>query len=97
MAIVYIFAIVIGLPIVLGLGFEVYKRHMAFKERQLELMADRTAEKAAQYAAQVERLEERMRVMERIATDRGVNVAQQIENLRDEPVPAQAKPEKELN
>jgi len=97
MAIVYIFAIVIGLPIVLGLGFEVYKRHMAFKERQLELMADRTAEKAAQYAAQVERLEERMRVMERIITDRGVNVAQQIESLRDEPALRLAKPDEEIH
>lgn len=97
MVMISIFAIVFGLPIVLGLGFEVYKRHMAFKERQLELMADRTAEKAAQYAAQVERLEERMRVMERIATDSGVNVAQQIESLRDEPALRQITPQEELN
>jgi hypothetical protein len=97
MAIVYIFAIVIGLPIVLGLAFEVYKRQMTFKERQLELTADRTAEKAAQYAAQVERLEERMRVIERITTDSGVAVAQQIESLRDKPSVRLAKPEEELN
>lgn len=97
MGFVWIVAIVIGLPIVLGLGLEAYKRHIAFKERQLELMADRTAERAAQYAAQVERLEERMRVLERIATDQGVNVAQQIESLRDEPSPRLAKPEEELN
>jgi hypothetical protein len=96
-AIVYIVAIIIGLPTVLGIGFEVYKRHMAFKERQLELLADRTAEKAAQYAAQVERLEERMRVIERITTDSGVNIAHQIENLRDEPAPRLAKTEEELN
>jgi len=76
---------------------ESFKRYLAFKERRLELMADKTAEKAAQYAAHVERLEERMRVLERIATDKGVNLADQIEGLRDEPAPALAGPTKELN
>jgi hypothetical protein len=72
---------VIGVLIVLG---TVFKRYMSYKERQLELTADKTAEKAAQYAAHVEKLEERMRVLERIATDKGVDVAAQIESLRDE-------------
>ena len=48
----------IAILIVLGEGF---KRFIAFREKRLELMADKTAEKAAQYAAQVERLEARMR------------------------------------
>ena len=39
---------------------------------------------AAQYAAQTERLEARVRVLERIATDRGADVAAQIEQLRDD-------------
>lgn len=72
---------VIGVLIVIG---TVFKRFMSYKERQLELTADKTAEKAAQYAAHVEKLEERMRVLERIATDKGVDVAAQIENLRDQ-------------
>ena len=97
LTVMMIVAIAVGLPVALVSGAEMFKRHVAYKERQLELMADRTAEKAAQYAAQVERLEERMRVMERIATDSGVNVAQQIESLRDEPATHLAKPEKELN
>jgi len=94
---IIVVAVAVGLPLSLISVVEVYKRHVSFKERQLELMADRNAETAAQYAAQVERLEERMRVMERIATDSGVNVAQQIESLRDEPAPALADAEKELN
>jgi hypothetical protein len=57
------------------------------KERQLELEADKVAEKAAQYAAQTERLEQRMRVLERIVTDRGMDVADQIDKLRDDPSP----------
>ena len=50
-------------------------------------MADKTAqlsaEKAAQYAAHNQQLEERVRVLERIVTDRGYDIAAQIEALRD--------------
>lgn len=49
---------------------------------QMELQA--TAEKAAQYAASNKELEERVRVLERIVTDGGYNVATQIEALRDQ-------------
>ncbi|MEL6486511.1 MAG: hypothetical protein AAFQ13_05130 [Pseudomonadota bacterium] len=50
---------------------------------QVTTTADATAEKAAQYAAQVQRLEDRVQVLERIVTDRGYDVATQIEALRD--------------
>ena len=62
----------------------VIQRLLALKERKMELMADRTAEKAAQYASHVEQLEARVRVLERIATDKGADLAQQIEGLRAE-------------
>lgn len=91
-----ILLIVVGLPVTLAMIAEVIKRHIAYKERKLELMADKTAEKAAQYAAHVERLEQRMRVLERIATDKGVDVARQIENLREEPAFV-TLPNEELN
>ena len=50
---------------------------------EIENAATGTAEKAAQYAAQITRLEDRVQVLERIVTDRGYNVAAQIEALRD--------------
>ena len=50
---------------------------------QSKTTADATAEKAAQYAAQVQKLEDRVQVLERIVTDRGYDVATQIEALRD--------------
>lgn len=53
------------------------------QERKMELQAQMTAEKAAQYAAHTEQLEQRVRVLERIATDRGVDLALEIENLRE--------------
>ena len=59
---------------------------LKLKERQLELEAKMVAEKAAQYAAHTERLEQRVQVLERIVTDKGVDLADQIERLRDERV-----------
>ena len=83
---VWFFVIVVGLPVVLGIGSDVFQRWLKFKERQLELTSAQTAEKAAQYAAQTERLEQRVRVLERIVTDKGIVVADEIEKLRDEPL-----------
>jgi hypothetical protein len=81
-----IVAIVVAVPTVFLFAHSVIKRVIEYKQRQAELLADNTAEKAAQYASHVERLEQRMRVLERIATDKGVSLADQIEDLRDEKV-----------
>lgn len=59
------------------------KPWLRLKERQLEVEAKMVAEKAAQYAAQVECIEQRLRVLEQIATDPGTETAAQIEALRD--------------
>eukprot|EP01037_Dinobryon_pediforme_P003698 gene3698-3745_t len=49
-------------------------------------------EKAGHFAAQTSQLEERVRVLERIITDRGTSLAQEIEALRaDEGTTAQPK------
>ena len=80
------FFIVVGIPVILGIGGDMYKRHLKFKEKQLTLLSNETAEKAAQYAAHTERLEARVRVLERIVTDRGIEVAEEIERLRDAPL-----------
>ena len=58
----------------------IWTRHRQ-KIAELELHA--TAEKAAQYATQNTQLEDRMRVLERIVTDKGYDIATQIEALRD--------------
>ena len=67
-------------------GAGILKTWIKFKERQLELMSAQAAEKAAQYAAKTERLEQRMAVLERIITDRSANLADEIERLRDQPL-----------
>ncbi len=77
--------IVIGLPVILGIGSDMLKRWMKHKEKMADVMMQATAEKAAQYATQTERLEERVRVLERIVTDKGVALADEIEALRTIP------------
>jgi nucleoside-triphosphatase THEP1 len=62
----------------------VMKKYLSIKERQIEAVTSQSAEKAAQYAAHTERLEQRVRVLERIVTDKGVVVADEIERLRDD-------------
>jgi hypothetical protein len=78
------FAIVVGIPVVLGVAGDVIKRWIKLKERQLDHAAVLAADKAVAQAAQIEKLEQRMRVLERIATDSGTDVAAQIEMLRDD-------------
>jgi hypothetical protein len=79
------FMIVVGIPVIMGVGGEVFSRWLKHKEKLSEALTAQTAEKAAQYAAQVERLEQRVRVLERIVTDKGLTVADEIEALRDTP------------
>lgn len=59
-----------------------FKSWIKLKERQLEATGNLTAEKTAQYAAHTERLEQRVRVLERIVTDRGLALTEEIESLR---------------
>jgi hypothetical protein len=79
-----ILGICCGLAAIIGGVF--VKPWMELQRRKLELEAQMVAEKAAQYASQVERLEQRVRVLERIVTDRGIDVADEIEKLRDAPL-----------
>ena len=60
--------------------FAIWTKH---QRRLAELQVETTAEKTAQYAVQNRELEERVRVLERIVTDKGYDVALQIDALRD--------------
>lgn len=81
----WFFMIVVGIPVIFGTLGDAYKRKLKLRERELELLGTQTAEKAAQYAAHTERLEQRVRVLEQIVTDQGLHTAAQIEALRDPP------------
>lgn len=78
--------IIVGLPVILIFGRGTIRRLLEHREKRMELEARMTAEKAAQYAAHTDRLEQRVRVLERIVTDKGIDVADEIERLRDQPL-----------
>jgi hypothetical protein len=86
MNVLWIPVLVLMIPIVAIVGSVVVRPWFALQQRRLELGAEKTAEKAAQYAAHTERLEQRMRVLERIVTDKGLDLTEEIERLRDDRV-----------
>ena len=78
------FLIVIGIPILAGVGSKMFRDWLQHKRELAAALNSQTAEKSAQYAAHTERLEQRVRVLERIVTDKGIAVADEIERLRDD-------------
>ena len=82
--------IVVGIPVMLGIGADMFKRWIKLKEKELDRAAHLATDKAAAQVAQIERLEQRVRVLERIATDHGGALAAEIESL-PHPLPATAR------
>lgn len=66
-----------------AIGIAPFKMWLNVKQKQIESQSNLAAEKSAQYAQHVERIEQRLRVLEQIVTDKGVETASQIEALRD--------------
>jgi hypothetical protein len=80
------FLIIVGLPVLCLFATIMFKHWLKYKETATAALNQQTAERAAQYAAKVERLEQRMAVMERILTDRSTQLGDEIERLRDTPI-----------
>ena len=73
-----------GLLGIIGIFTETYKRRLAHKERIAELRAGAgQPASSTEHAQLVEKLEHRIRVLERIATDKTTTLAAQIEDLRE--------------
>ena len=76
-----IVAIIFGCTIPMVAIWAKHKEKVA--QMQISTTAEHTTERAAQYASQVQRLEDRVQVLERIVTDGKQDLALQIESLRD--------------
>jgi hypothetical protein len=75
-----------------AIGIAPFRIWMRVKEKQIDAQTSLAAEKSAQYAQHMERVEARLRVLEQIVTDGGVQTAAQIEALRDQArIPVQEK------
>ena len=72
---------------ILAMVWTGFRRWLQHKEKMGQLVAEQTAERAAQYGAHMERIEARLKVVEQIVTDGGVALAAQIEALRSNPLP----------
>ncbi|WP_238401737.1 phage shock protein B [Altererythrobacter sp. C41] len=70
-------------PFLMVLGIVWIVKHSKLEEKRIAATASQTAEQAAQYSSRVAELEQRVQVLERIVTDRGYDIATQIEALRD--------------
>ena len=78
-------AMVFAIPITAILS-NVACKWIKLKEKQIDALSAESAEKAAQYAAKTERLEQRVAVLERIITDKSMGLAEEIDRLRDAPL-----------
>lgn len=76
-------ALVIGLIAGAGIWFSAYERRLTNRERELELRAKLAESGASQGPDELAKLEQRLRVLERIATDKSSTLANQIEDLRE--------------
>jgi len=71
-------------PFVMVLGIVWIGSQKKLEEKRIAATAQMSSEKAAQYAAHTAELEQRVQVLERIVTDRGYDIATQIDALRDQ-------------
>lgn len=75
--------VLITLMIVFPFAAIMHKRNVVHEERKLELQARAEEAKNGNCSSEFRKLEERVRVLERIATDNKQDLALQIESLRD--------------
>lgn len=76
--------VTIGLVSAVGILGQAYRRRLEHKERLAEIRAQGGLQAAGpERNDRLERLEHRLRVLERIATDKTASLATQIENLRE--------------
>jgi hypothetical protein len=64
---------------ILAMTWAGFRRWLHYKERTDRLISEQTAERSAQYAAQMECVEVRLKAIEQIVTDGGVQTDAQIE------------------
>ena len=80
--VIFGFVLIIA-SIALGVGSSIHKRQIEYKERKDALERENFGANPDGSAKKIEQLEQRVRVLERLATDRGQDLAHQIEELRE--------------
>jgi len=68
------------------IGGAIVRPWIRFQERKLELETQLMRQRIEMDATRNERLEQRLAVIERIVTDKGLTLSDEIERLRDAPL-----------
>lgn len=76
----------VSIPIVALVGIFVVQPWMRLQHRKLDVEAELARERYQIDGVRHERLEQRVRVLERIITDRGVDLSDEIDRLRNAPL-----------
>lgn len=82
--VIFTFILIIS-SIALGVGSYIHKNHIRHEERKAELEREQNGTGSSSANAKIAKLEDRVRVLERLATDRKQDLADQIEDLRGLP------------
>ena len=72
--------VIVFISVGFGVLADLYKKHLAFKERTLNHNSNSDIQNIS-LKKQVDSLEERMQVLEKIVTDEGYSVQKEINNL----------------
>ena len=70
--------VILGITILVMI-YAGFRRWLQYKERMGRLIAEQTAERAAQYGAHIERVEERLKALEQTIAGQGAEEAAQID------------------
>lgn len=76
-------ALMIALVSFCGIAFSAYTERLKLRAKEIDLRMAELGREAPVEAGIAARLEERVRVLERIATDKGQDLAREIEQLRE--------------
>ena len=83
LVLIFSFILVIT-TVVFFFGNSIHKRNIAREERKEAIEREREDRNPSASNERFKKLEDRVRVLERLATDRGATLADEIEALRDE-------------
>jgi phage shock protein C len=72
--------LIVFISVGFGLIFDMYKKHLEFKAKTLDHNSQ-SNEQAVAMTKQVQALEERMQVLERIVTDEGYSLQKELNKL----------------
>jgi phage shock protein C len=72
--------LIVFISVSFGVIFDMYKKHLEFKTKTLDYHSQ-SNEQAVAMKKQVQALEERMQVLEKIVTDEGYSVQKEINKL----------------